>query len=411
MRRRSRRNTPNSRTRPSTGSGRTGGASSGSQRERRGRGKQRTRAAQNNLADRRDPKLAQEYEVETVIGLEEYARREVRRRLGKAVFLEGSTSEGRFTLRYDGNIRRFDELRTVTAIHRVESFAVPRPRALLGHQHLTRLLGVIHFILDARPAGTFHTFRIAAAGAGSGVYSRLRQEISDATGLEPSDDAANLQIAVRRAATDDGGWQVLIRTSPMPLSARSWRVCDMPGALNATVASVMASLVRPRTNERVLNLCCGSGTLMIERLGLGAAGSVTGVDISATALECADANLDAAGHRADVSLLQVECAKLPIPDASIDTITADLPFGMLQDGSGDIASLYSSAIAESARVATRNGSLVAITTRRRTILSAIEDNPLWNLANEIPVSIPHRRGYIKLHIYLLRRGRSAGSRL
>ena len=406
MRRRSRRTTPNSRTRPSTGSERTGVASSDWRRERRDRRKQRPSAAPNTHADRRDPKLAQAYEVETVIGLEEYARREVRRRLGKAAFLEGGRSEGRFPLRYDGSIRRFDELRTVTAVHRVESFAVPRPRALLGHQHLTRQLGVIHFILDARPGGTFRTFRIAAAGAGSGVYSRLRQEIADATGLEPSDDASNLQIAVRRTAADDGGWQVLIRTSPMPLSARRWRVCDLPGALNATVASVMASMVRPRPNERVLNLCCGSGTLMIERLGLGAAESVTGVDVSPDALQCADANLRAAGHRASVSLLQEDCTSLSLPDASIDTITADLPFGMLQDGSGDIASLYRSALAESARVATRNGSLVVITTRRRTMLSVIEETSHWNLVNEIPVSIPHRRGYIKPHIYLLRRGRN-----
>ena len=185
----------------------------------------------------------------------------------------------------------------------------------------------------------------------------------------------------------------------------------MPGALNATVASVMASLVRPRPNERVLNLCCGSGTLMVERLGLGPAASVTGVDISANALECADANLRASGHRASVSLLQEDCTNLSLPDAFIDTITADLPFGMLQDGSGDIASLYRSALAESARVAKTNGLLVAITTRRRTMFSALEDMPSWNLANEIPVSIPHSRGYIKPHIYLLRRGRNQSSRL
>ena len=40
------------------------------------------------------------------------------------------------------------------------------------------------------------------------------------------------------------------------------------------------------------------------------------------------------------------------------------------------------------------------------MLSAIEEVSHWNLANEIPVSIPHRRGYIKPHIYLLRRGRN-----
>lgn len=355
-------------------------------------------------------KLAQEYEVETVIGLEVYARREVRRLLGKAAQVERGMTEGRFPLRFDGNIRRFDELRSATAVHRVEAFTVPRPRALLGHQHLTRLLGVIHTVLDARPAGAFRTFRITAAGAGSGVYSRLRQEISVATGLDPTNDAAHLQIAVRRASTDEEGWQVLIRTNPLPLSARKWRVCDMAGALNATIASVMVSLARPRSNERVLNLCCGSGTLMIERLGLGGAGSVTGVDIDAGALQCADANLRAAGHHASASLLQADCANLPLPDASIDTITTDLPFGMLQHGY-DISSLYLAALAESARVARPNASLVVITTRRRAMLSTIEDNPSWNLVNEIPLSIPHSRGYIKPHIYLLRRGRIAGSRL
>ena len=377
-----------------------------SPRSNRGR-----RAAPDVRTTRPDPAQAQEYEVETVIGLEEYARREVRRLLGKAAQVARDASEGRFTLRYDGNIRRFDELRTITAVHRVENFAVPRPRALLGHQHLTRLLGIIHFIIASRADGAFRTFRITAAGAGSGVYLRLRQEIASATGLDPTDGAANLHIAVRRAAGDDAGWQVLTRTSAMPLSARRWRVCDMPGALNATVASVMASLARPRQNERVLNLCCGSGTLMIERLGLGAAASVTGVDNSSDALECADTNLRAAGHRTPVALLQEDCANLPLPDASIDTITADLPFGMLQDGSSDIEALYRSTLAESARVATPNGLLVLITTRRRTMFSALDENSTWDLANEVPLSISHSRGYIKPHIYVLRRGRNTGSRL
>ena len=404
---RQRRNARNPRTRPSTGSGRTRGLSSGARQKGR---KEHKPASQNWGRAAPTVNLAQEYEVETVIGLEEYTRREARRLLGKAAQVERGMIEGRFSLRFDGNIRRFDEFRTATAVHRVEKFAVPRPRALLGHQHLTRLLGIIHVILDARPAGAFRTFRITAAGAGSGVYSRLRREIVAATTLEPTDDAAHLQIAVRRAPSDEGGWQVLIRTTPMPLSARRWRVCDMPGALNATIASVMTTLVRSRSNERVLNMCCGSGTLMVERLGLGGAASVTGVDIDTGALLCADANLRTLGHSASVSLLQADCANLPLPDACMDTITADLPFGMLPHDY-DISSLYHAALAESARVAKPNASLVVITTRRRALLSTIEDNPSWNLANQIPLSIPHRRGYIKPHIYLLRRGRIAGSRL
>ena len=397
--RRARRTTRNPRTRPPIRS--KAGSSTGSGRTRA--------AAAPRAAKRAEP--TQWYEVETVIGLEEYARREIRRRLGKAAQLERDTAEGRFTLRYDGSIRRFDELRTVTAVHRVETFAVPRPRALLGHQNLTRLLGVILAVLDARPAGAFRTFRITAAGAGSGVYSRLRQEIAAATGLEATDDAAHLQIAVRRDASDGGGWQVLIRTSQLPLSARKWRVCDMPGALNATVASVMASLVRPRPSERVLNLCCGSGTLMIERLGLGVAASVTGVDIDPDALECADANLRAVGHRSSASLLQADCADLPFPDGSADTITADLPYGMLGNYGGDIASLYRSALAEAGRVGAANASLVVITTRRRALLDAIESVQCWTVRNTIPVKLPYKRGYITPQIYVMRRGSDSRRRI
>ena len=360
---------------------------------------------------RPDPAPVQRYEVETVSGLEEYARREIRRRLGKAAQIVGTQIEGRVSLQYNGSIRRFDEFRTAVAVHRVEEFAVPGPRALLGHQHLTRLLAAIQSVLDARPGAAFQTFRIAAAGAGSRVFMRLRQEIADATGLQQAEGAAHLQISVRRSTVEEEGWQALIRTSPMPLSARRWRVCDMPGALNGAVASAMVSLTGTRPTERMLNLCCGSGTLVIERLGMGAATSVTGVDISASALQCADANLRAAGHRSSVSLVQADCARLPIPDASVDTINADLPYGMLRNDSGDIASLYHSALAESARVAAAEASMVLITTRRRALLAALAEVPSWNLLTEIPLSIPHSRGYITPQIYLLRRGKGVTSRL
>ena len=369
---------------------------------------QTTRGGRN---PRPDPAPVQRYEVETVSGLEEYARREIRRRLGKAAQIVGTQIEGRVALEYSGSIRRFDEFRTAVAVHRIEEFAVPGPRALLGHQHLTRLLAAIQSVLDARPGAAFQTFRIAAAGAGSRVFMRLRQEIADATGLQQAEGAAHLQISVRRSTAEEEGWQAVIRTSPMPLSARRWRVCDMPGALNGAVASAMVSLTGTRPTERMLNLCCGSGTLVIERLGMGAATSVTGVDISAPALQCADANLRAAGHRSSVSLVQADCARLPIPDASVDTINADLPYGMLRNDSGDIASLYHSALAESARVAAAEASMVLITTRRRALLAALAGVPSWNLLTEIPISIPHSRGYITPQIYLLRRGKGVTSRL
>ena len=343
------------------------------------------------------PQASQCYEVETLPGLEGIARREIRQRLGKGARFVGEASGGRIPLRYAGGIRDFDSLATAIAVHQVLDFAIPRPKALLGQQHLTRLLAACRAVIEAHPPGRFGAFRIVAAGSRSAVYQRLRREIGAATALDASEDAAHLHIAVRRTPE---GWQALIRTTPMPLSARAWRVCDMPGALNAAIAAAMVSLSPARPTDRMLNLFCGSGTLMIERLLFAPAASVTGVDTSGDALRCAHANLRATRRRA--SLIRADCAALPLPDASADAIMADLPYGMLQGG-GDIAALYRAALAEAGRVAAPGASLALITTRERALLAALADARVWTPRRSLSVSVPYRSGYITPRIYALRR--------
>ena len=340
---------------------------------------------------------AQCYEVETLPGLEVITQREIRQRLGKGARFDGEASGGRIPLRYAGGIRDFDSLATAVAVHQVLDFAIPRPKALLGQQHLTRLLAACRAVIDAHSPGSFRAFRIGAAGARSAVYQRLRREIGAATGLDASEDAAHLQIAVRRAPE---GWQVLIRTTPMPLSARAWRVCDMPGALNAAIAAAMVSLMPARPTDRILNLFCGSGTLLIERLLFAPAASATGVDISGDALACSQPNLRASRRRA--ALIRADCAALPLPDASADAILADLPYGMLQSG-GDLAALYRAALAEAGRVAAPGASLALITTRERALLAALADARLWTPRRTLVVSVPYRSGYIAPRIYVARR--------
>src|SRR5207302_4929243 len=99
-----------------------------------------------------------------------------------------------------------------------------------------------------------------------------------------------------------GGWETLVRLSPRPLSARPWRVCNLPGALDATAASAIARLAGPRPDERYLNLASGSGTLLIERLALGPAGPAVGVELDPRALDCARRNLDASGYISGVTV-------------------------------------------------------------------------------------------------------------
>ena len=165
-------------------------------------------------------------------------------------------------------------------------------------------------------------------------------------------------------------WHVLVRTTPRPLSARDWRVCDYPGALNATIASVMVNMPGTTDDDRFLNICCGSGTLMVERLHSGAARHVVGLDSSVEALRCAEANLRESRTLSGSTLMAGDARSLPLPDGSIDTVIADLPYGMLVGDSGDLQDLYTRILQESSRVVSPRGNLIMVTTRSRAFESA-----------------------------------------
>ena len=106
------------------------------------------------------------------------------------------------------------------------------------------------------------------------------------------------------------------------------------GALNATIANVMVNMPGTTGDDRFLNLCCGSGTLMVERLHSGAAEHLIGLDSSSEALRCAESNLRESGTPSDSTLLAGDARSIPLPNGSMDTIVADLPYGMLVGDSG-----------------------------------------------------------------------------
>lgn len=343
------------------------------------------------------------WEAEVIFGLEEFAEDELRERLGQSVRLLGRTAPGRVAFAYVGADRLLDTLRSVVAVHRVETFDVPRPKALLGHEHLMRLVVMIHNILARQAPGAFRTFRLSAAGSDSAVLQRLKGEIARHTGLAPQEPGADLLLALRPTPRGTG-WQVLARRTPRPLSARAWRVCSMPGALDASIAVVMAGLARPRPAERFLNLACGSGTLLAERLGLGPAALALGVDIDPQALDCARANLQAAGHLADVQLVLGDATELPLAAASVHTIMTDLPWGFLVGSRRENERLYPALLREATRVAAPGAALVAITASHAAFEDTLgRERGSWRTDRVVEVQVPWERGYLRPRIYLLRR--------
>ncbi|MEM7028369.1 MAG: methyltransferase domain-containing protein [Chloroflexota bacterium] len=294
-------------------------------------------------------------------GLKQIVLDELQHRLGKATRYIPSNEPDQISFYYSGSIKTLCQLRTVVAIYQIQYFQIPRPKALLGHQNLHRVCQNIQKIRTGYPKQSFQSFTIKAAGRHSTVFQRLQSEISQQTNLTYQAEEADLVLRIRPATTSSTGWEVLIRVSPRPLSARSWRVADMPGALNGTTAAAMIALSKPTPADRFLNIMAGSGTLLIERLKIGPATQVVGGDISPSALKIAIRNYDAAALRRSVHLFHLKAEQTPFANGYFDVICADLPWGQLVGSRSHNRLLYPQILKECARIASPKARLVLLT--------------------------------------------------
>jgi 16S rRNA G966 N2-methylase RsmD len=353
------------------------------------------------------------YELEVIPGLADFARTELNElAVGQAQPLP-SARDDRVRFRYAGHPARLLQLRRSVAVSRVKHFDIPRPKALLGHQDFEALIGLIGKALALHEPGSFKTFHISAAGSQSSVFSRIKEKVAARTGLECVEEAGDLLLTVRRpqrlspaSASSNSGWEVAVRLSPRPLAARRWRVCNMPGALNGAVASTMMRLTRPSVEDRVINLACGSGTLLIERLALGPVQRAVGCDIDATALDCARTNLVASGHANKVTLLCCDAGRVPLSAAWATTVCVDLPFGMLLGSHQSNAELYPRLLAEAGRLTMSGAWLVTITQEARLFQRVASGQAgQWKMVRQVPIKLPAstRAGTIRPRIYLLQR--------
>src|SRR5690606_9506864 len=217
-----------------------------------------------------------QYEAEVLPGLEPFAAEELRETVGRHTrILKAGTGRVPFEFDAAADTQALGTLRSVNALYRVLTFDVPRPKGLLGHQAFTAVTAAAKEIIGGNR--DFRTLSLDAAGADSAVMQRIKGELAAAIRLMPADDKGDLHVRIR-PAPDKHGWQVLLRLTLRPLVTRAWRQHNFQGALNAAAAAVIASLTKPQPNDHVINLMCGSGTLLVERAALAPTAQIVGID-------------------------------------------------------------------------------------------------------------------------------------
>ncbi|MDX1995820.1 MAG: methyltransferase domain-containing protein [bacterium] len=329
-------------------------------------------------------------EIEVAEGLESFAQDELKGLVRTNV----AVSKGALTFTHTGQLAPLLSLHTANSVYLLLHFPVPRPRALLGHEHFHRILAHIRLVRDIDPAAEFRTFFISAAGADSSVMQRLKQEIATQTGLVHGDENGDLLIRIRRSGE---GWDVLLRLSARPLATRPWRVCNYEGALNGPVASAMAMLLNASPDDVYVNLACGSGTLLIEQMSYQRVRWAAGIDRSTDALKCARQNIRATSLSHHVDLLQADVRQLPLASNSVDLLSADLPFGQLSGSHTENQRLYPALLHEAARIARPKARFILITHEVRLIETLLSTSNLWKIVTVQRVSL---RG-LHPRIYLL----------
>jgi SAM-dependent methyltransferase len=253
------------------------------------------------------------------------------------------------------------DLRTVVAVQRVLRYPVPRPKALLGDALRRQLTGdVAEAVADATAVtgAGFSALRLEAAGRESDVMRRLAAALAEGVGLPVDENDGDLVV---RARPEVDGWALLVRTTPRPLSTRSWRVCDRPGGLNASLGAALGWLASPPTGARVANPFVGSGTLAIELALADRRAQVTGFDLDPEAVACARRNAEAAGVAGRVRLEEGDAGAWQQEDASLDLVLADPPWGDAVGSRKGNRALYPAFLAEAARCLRPGGRLAWVT--------------------------------------------------
>jgi tRNA (guanine6-N2)-methyltransferase len=171
-------------------------------------------------------------------------------------------------------------------------------------------------------------FSITANFVGKRNYTTVEikqacaESIAAAHGWTYTPDDAEADLNVRVFIEHDVAF-VGVRVGRIPLHRRPYKQAHVPGSLKPPVAAAMLALAEVEPGMRVLDPCCGAGTILIEAALSGAVAQ--GGDCDPDAIAAAQANAAAAGVAIDVRVWDARA--LPLDDGSFDRVVTNPPWG------------------------------------------------------------------------------------
>ncbi len=242
-----------------------------------------------------------------------------------------------------------------------ERSALTSIREMATRLDLRRAAGICE---ELRPIRRPPTFSVTVNFVGQRNYTTDEIKLVCAAGVEQGhhgwtyaaddrDADLNVRLFIEHETAHVG-----VRLSQAPLQNRPYKLDHVPGSLRPPVAAAMARLAGATGEHRLLlDPCCGAGTVLIEAAAVGA--TVIGGDIDRQATTATVSNAARAGVGVRCNLWDARA--LPLPNASVDCVTTNPPWGRKVEIGQDPKIFYSRIGDEIRRVLGSEGRAVVLT--------------------------------------------------
>jgi len=249
-------------------------------------------------------------------------------------------------------ISKVKKLRSVSRAYLVLQNNIYHPTYISNHKSILGNLIDIVVKYD-----NFKTFRISCAGSDSPEVRSIAKYIQDTYGMEESNEA-DLKIHIIKP---EDIWEVGIQITPRPLSVRDYKVVNMSGAMDPTIAYAVNSFCNLGSTRSYLNVFSGSATLLIEAAQCYPnIENLIGFDNDKKHLSLSIQNIKKAGLIKRVQVKEADIFNNP-NFGIFDAIVSDLPFGMSISKDEDLEKLYTTFIQYCEDVLNDGGKLVIYT--------------------------------------------------
>lgn len=236
-------------------------------------------------------------------------------------------------------------------------------------KHKSILGSVIEEILNADLKG-FKTFKISCAGSDSPEVKSISSYIEDTYKLVEREEA-DLKIHIIKI---EDIWEVGVQITPRPLSLRDYKVENMSGAMDPTIAFALNSFGHLEKASSYLNVFSGSATLLIEAgLCYQNLERLLGFDYNKKHLSLAMQNIKKAGLVQRIQLKEKNIFDKP-DLGKFDVIASDLPFGMAISKDEDLSKQYQCFVEYCEETLNPSGTLLVYTSEYDTLKAVIMES-------------------------------------